>query len=114
MSRLPAVSNDQIAALVELARPGSIRQAATALFITRQGVRNRLLALEKRMGAPLYHKSRGRRTADPLTPEGRRLLPRAIELVSQMGELGDFFFATQEPHAIRVAASQYLILYVLI
>ena len=42
----PSVTPDQVAALVELARAGSLRAAAAELNITEQGVRNRLVALE--------------------------------------------------------------------
>ncbi len=111
---IPSLSTDQIAAIVEVARQGSLRAAADALFITEQGVRNRLLALERRLGVELYHKSRGRRSATPLTEQGRRFLPRAIEFLGQARQLAESFSATSEAHEIHVAASEYLILYVLI
>ncbi len=41
------LSIDQVAAFVELARQGTLRRAAEGLLITEQGVRNRLLALER-------------------------------------------------------------------
>ena len=56
---LPSLSTDQVAAFVELARQGTLRKAAESLFITEQGLRNRLLALEERLGIELYRKSRG-------------------------------------------------------
>jgi len=56
-----SISTDQVAAFVELARQGSLRDAAQVLHITEQGVRNRLLALEGRLRVQLYHKSRGGR-----------------------------------------------------
>ncbi len=62
----PSVSTDQIAAFVELARLGSLRAAAEGLLITEQGLRNRLLALEKRLGVELYRKSRGPTCAAPV------------------------------------------------
>ena len=52
-----SLSTDQVAAFVELARQGSIRDAAKVLHITEQGVRNRLLVLEGRLGVELYRKS---------------------------------------------------------
>jgi DNA-binding transcriptional LysR family regulator len=110
----PSLSTDQIAAIVELARHGSLRAAANALFITEQGVRNRLLALEQRLGVELYRKSRGRRSAQPLTEHGRRFLPKAIEFLDEARELAGFFSQSAELREIHVAASQYLILYVLI
>lgn len=110
----PSLSTDQVAAFVELARQGSLRGAAEALFISEQGLRNRLVALEKRLGAELYHKSRGPRTRSPLTGEGRRFLPRAAAFLEQARELTESFSAREEQRVIHVAATQYLILYVLI
>jgi DNA-binding transcriptional LysR family regulator len=113
-SSLPSVSTDQVAAFVELARRGSLRQAATSLHVTEQGVRNRLVALEQRIGAPLYHKRRGRRSGDPLTAEGRRFLPQAMRFLDASRALTDLFAEPSAHAEIHVAASQYLILYVLV
>jgi DNA-binding transcriptional LysR family regulator len=110
---LPAVSTDQVAAFVELARRGSLREAARESHVTEQGLRNRLLALERRLGVELYHKSRGRRRRSPLTSHGEAFLPHArafLERARQMGEL----FGAAGPREIHVAATEYLILYVLI
>jgi DNA-binding transcriptional LysR family regulator len=111
---LPSLSTDQVAAFVELARRGSLRRAAEALCITEQGVRNRLIALERRLGAQLYHKRRGRRSADPLTTQGRAFLAPAIRYLEVSRALAETFAAASAPDEIHVAASQYLILYVLI
>ncbi len=113
-SSLPSVSTDQVAAFVELARLGSLRQAARELHITEQGLRNRLLVLEERLGAELYRKSRGPRRATPLTEEGRRFLPHALAFLERARHLAEPFGGSAEPHEIHVAATQYLILYVLI
>ena len=53
-----SLSTDQIAAFVERlhGQPPASRQG---LHLTEQGVRNRLLALESRLGVELYRKSRG-------------------------------------------------------
>src|SRR5437764_518990 len=110
---LPAVSTDQVAAFVELARRGSLRDAARESHVTEQGLRNRLLALERRLGVQLYHKSRGRRRRSPLTTQGEAFLPHArafLERARQMGEL----FGAAGPREVHVAATEYLILYVLI
>lgn len=114
MPDVPSISTDQMAALVELARQGSLRAAAEVLHISEQGVRNRLVALEARLGAELYRKRRGVRRSAPLTPEGRRLLPHAIQFLERAGQLGELFDEPVEPHEVHVAASQYLIAYVLI
>jgi DNA-binding transcriptional LysR family regulator len=109
----PAVSTDQVAAFVELARRGSLRDAAAESHITEQGLRNRLLALERQLGVELYHKARGRRRRSPLTAHGEAFLPHArafLERARQMGEL----FGASGPREVCVAATEYLILYVLI
>jgi DNA-binding transcriptional LysR family regulator len=114
MPDLLSISTDQLAALVELARQGSLRAAAETLFITEQGVRSRLLALEERLGVELYRKSRGIRRATPLTPQGQRLLPRATELLQRAEELRDAVASESRIREIHVVASQYLIAYLLI
>src|SRR6266404_3960665 len=107
-------STDQIEAFVELARRGSIRQAAGELHITEQGVRNRLLALEGRLRVQLYRKSRGVRRVQPLTEQGQMFLPHALAFLERARHLGELFSGPIEQHEIHVAATQYLILYVLI
>jgi DNA-binding transcriptional LysR family regulator len=109
-----SLSTDQVAAFIELARQGSLRNAAKILHISEQGVRNRLLALESRLGAQLYRKSRGPRRAQPLTEQGQQFLPHALAFLERAGQLAEVFTGAAEPHEIHVAATQYLILYVLI
>jgi len=113
-----SLSTDQIAAFVELARTGTLRRAAEELHLTEQGVRNRLLALESRLGVELYRKSRGIRTASPLTARGQQFLPQAISFLGRAEELRNMFDGSANDaggrREIYVAATQYLILYVLI
>jgi len=109
-----SLSTDQVAAFVELARRGSLRNAATALHITEQGVRNRLLALEARLGVELYRKSQGIRRSTPLTSEGQRFLPHAIAFLERAEALRGLFGDDAPPQDVHVAASQYLTGYVLI
>ena len=71
-----SISTDQMAAFVELAKQGSLRAAADMLHISEQGVRNRLVALEARLGVELYRKRRGIRRSTPLTADGRRSIDR--------------------------------------
>jgi DNA-binding transcriptional LysR family regulator len=103
-----------LAALVELSRQGSLRKAAEALFVTEQGLRSRLLALEEKLGVELYRKQRGLRRVTPLTVAGERLLPRAMELLQRAEELKDLVSGAQSVREIHVVASQYLMAYVLI
>jgi DNA-binding transcriptional LysR family regulator len=109
-----SLSTDQLAALVELHQRGSLREAAESLFISEQGVRNRLLALEKQLGVELYRKRRGVRRQSPLTADGERLLPSARELLVRAHELGDLFRSERGPQVIQLVASGYLIAYILI
>ncbi len=110
---VPSVSTEQVAAFVELARRGSLREAARESHVTEQGLRNRLLALEKRLGVELYHKSRGRRLRSPLTPHGEAFLPHARAFLDRARQMGELFGAAG-PREVHVAATEYLILYVLI
>jgi DNA-binding transcriptional LysR family regulator len=110
----PSLSTDQVAAFVEVARQGSLRQAADVLHVTEQGVRNRLLALEGRLRASLYHKQRGPRRGSPLTRQGELFLPHALAFLERARQLGDVFGGEGGPREIHVAATQYLTLYVLI
>lgn len=114
MANGSGVSVDQIAALVELSRQGSLRAVADVLHISEQGVRNRLIALEAHLGVELYRKRRGVRRSVPLTNEGRRLLPQAMALLEQAEGIAGFFQDSTEPQEVHVAASQYLIAYALI
>ncbi len=111
---LLSLSTEQVAAFVELARQGSLREAARVLHITEQGVRNRLLVLEGRLGVQLYRKSRGPRRTQPLTEQGRELLPHALAFLERARQLDEALRGPSGPHEIHVAATQYLILYVLI
>lgn len=113
-AEVPSLSTDQIAAFVEVARQGSLRRAAEVLHITEQGVRNRLLALEGRLKVELYVKSQGMRRATPLTQRGRQFLPHAVAFLERARELGELFDAESQTREVHVAASQYLIRYVLI
>jgi len=114
-STLPqSLSTDWVAAFVELARQGSLRKAAETLFITEQGVRNRLLTLEEHLGVELYRKRRGRRQFTPLTLQGKQFLPHALAFLQRAEQLSTLFQTSDAPREIHVVASQYLIAYVLI
>jgi DNA-binding transcriptional LysR family regulator len=111
---LPQLSTDQIGAFVELSRQGKIRAAAEVLGITEQGLRNRLLALEQRLGVELYRKSRGPRRSTVLTDQGRRFLPHAVAFLERAQELFRTFDVKTGVQELRVASSQYLIRYLVI
>jgi DNA-binding transcriptional LysR family regulator len=108
------LSLDHLTALAEVARHGSLRAAAGALFITEQGVRNRLIALEQELGVELYRKARGIRRGEILTAAGRALLPEAVRLLEQAGSLRDVVQGAGTQRDVHIAASQYLSTYILI
>jgi DNA-binding transcriptional LysR family regulator len=111
---LPHLSTDQVAAFVELARQGQIRGAAEVLGITEQGLRNRLITLEGRLSVELYRKRRGPHRSTILTESGRHFLPHALAFLERARELCRTFEAEEGQQETRVAASQYLIRYLLI
>lgn len=110
----PHLTTDQVRAFVELSRHGQIRAAARVLNITEQGLRNRLVALESQLRVELYRKSRGPRRVAVLTDQGRRFVPQALAFLERAHELCRTFELEAGEQEIRVAASQYLIRYVLI
>src|SRR5687768_1986093 len=114
MAQAPSFSVDQLAALVEVARHGSLLAAAKSLFITEQGVRNRLITLEAELGHELYHKGRGVRVGEILTRAGKRVLPEAMRLLEQAGCLKELLDEQAPSREIHIASSQYLSTYVLI
>ena len=114
MQDFPSLSTDQVAAFVELSRHGSIRAASEVLHITEQGVRNRLIALEQRLGIQLYRKVRGIRRSTPLTSDGQKFLPHALAFLDRAGELCHLFDSAEQTQDVNVVASQYLTTYVLI
>src|SRR5262245_27670176 len=109
-----SLSTDQVAAFVQLARQGSLRAAAETLFISEQGLRGRLLALEARLGVELYKKSRGQRRRTPLTSQGQHFLPHAESFLQRAEHLKGLFNEEQSSQEVHIVASQYLIAYVLI
>jgi LysR family cys regulon transcriptional activator len=114
MSNSVSLSTDAVAAFVELARQGSLRRAAENLYITEQGVRQRLISLEAAVGMELYRKSRGRRQTTPLTPQGLLFLPKAQAFLKSAEDMLTSTDVPDAPRTIQIVASQYLIAYVLI
>lgn len=110
----PNLSTDQVAAFVALAKQGSIRAASADLHISEQGLRNRLIALERQIGVELYRKVRGVRNATPLTSQGRQLLPKAMAFLEQAAELRGSFLHDDPEREVAIVASQYLATYLLI
>lgn len=90
--RVPAVSTEQIQAFVEFVHSGTLRQTAVNLHLSIEGVRARLLALQSRIGEPLYQSTRGRNDSLTLTAAGERVLalaPKFLDLACAMRSPGD-------------------------
>ncbi|GAA0724283.1 LysR family transcriptional regulator [Dokdonella soli] len=114
MSRsVPALSTEQVAAFVELARHGSLQQASQALHLSAEGLRGRILALETSLGIALYEKARGRREEVALTAPGRQFLQKAVRFLDQAHELTRLFEPRSHPNEIQLVASHYLMAYVI-
>lgn len=85
--RIPIISTDQVQAFVVYAQFGTLREASRQLHLSIEGLRARLLALQERIGEPLYVSTRGRSGALTLTPAGERVLrmaPMFLDAAAQM------------------------------
>jgi DNA-binding transcriptional LysR family regulator len=103
-----------LSAFVAVARAGTLRAAAAELHLTEQGVRNRLVALETRLGVELYRKRQGPRRGSPLTRQGREFLPHAVAFLDRARDLANLFQKSDLRREVHCVATEYLILYVLI
>ncbi|MBN8716018.1 MAG: LysR family transcriptional regulator [Stenotrophomonas sp.] len=70
----------QLEVFVRAAAAGSLRQAAAQLHLTQPAASMALAELERRLGAPLFDRVRGRLH---LSPRGRALLPLAQDLLER-------------------------------
>jgi DNA-binding transcriptional LysR family regulator len=115
MSRLfPSISIEQVGAFVQLAESGSLSAAARVLNLSAEGMRNRLVALEERVGVELYEKEMRRRGLVTLTPAGRLFLRKAVQFLEGAQTLTQLFEPGRRQQDLLIAASQYLTYYVLI
>lgn len=71
----------QIEVFLEVVRTGSFARTAESLSISGASVSNHIKALEKQMGAALFHRTRGKRAT--LTEAGHRVHLRGTELMKQ-------------------------------
>ena len=102
----------QIEAFVEIARLGSITRAADALFITQPTVTERLRALEREAGQPLFTRNT---YGVALTEAGKTLLPHAKRILQNVSEakaaLADL--ATTSPSELCLGAALFVNLHLL-
>ena len=71
-------------AFIEVARKESFSQASDTLFITQPAISKRIAALEDDLGTRLFNRISRRVT---LTDAGKKLLPKAKELVGELNDL---------------------------
>ena len=115
MSRpFPSISIEQVGAFVQLADSGSLSAAARVLNLSTEGLRNRLVALEQRVGVELYEKQMRRRGLVTLTPAGQMFLRKAAQFLEGAQALTQLFEPGRRQQDLLIAASQYLTYYVLI
>lgn len=81
-------------------REGSFGRAATSLLISQPAVSDRVVRLERIVGATLF--TRGNRGA-ALTPAGERFLPYAQRAVDLLAEAANAVRSVDEPPRLRVA-----------
>lgn len=114
MKLLTSISVEQVSAFVELARAGSLKSASQTLHLSEEGLRNRLIAIEDRLGVRLYEKERGRRGKVRITQEGRLFLSKANQFLEEAYRLTRVFEPADGYEDLLIAASQYVTYYVLI
>jgi DNA-binding transcriptional LysR family regulator len=114
MKLLTSISVEQVSAFVELARAGSLKSASQALHLSEEGLRNRLIAIEGRLGVRLYEKERGRRGKVRITQDGRLFLSKANQFLEEAYRLTKVFEPADGSEDLLIAASQYVTYYVLI
>ncbi len=97
----PGPTLRQLATFVAVARAGSTRAAAERVARSQSAASAALAELESVLGVSLFDRV-GRRLA--LNENGRTLLPRAVNLLEQAGEIRGLF-AADDAGTLRLAAS---------
>ena len=78
----------QVEVIVEIAKAGSISQAAQNMFISQPGVSKILQRFEEEVGAQIFERVS---TGIRLTPIGRRFVDNAQDIIEQVDKLEDLF-----------------------
>lgn len=98
------VSSSELSAFVAAYETGTVQGAADALNLTQSAVTKRLQALERRLGAAVFH--RGRSGVSP-TQLGQTIYPPAKEALAQLRVVALAAQATKsgDRHDLRLSAS---------
>ena len=95
-----AIEVQDMSVFLAVVREGSFGRAATTLLVSQPSVSERIVRLERSVGARLF--DRNNRGA-VLTPAGRRLLPYAQRTVTLVEEATQAARAEEQPPQLRIA-----------
>ncbi len=76
---------DKLKYVVEVASCGSIKLAATNLYVTESAISQSISGVEKELGVKIFTRSRGQDTS--LTDEGKKIVQKAYEILMKYEEL---------------------------
>ena len=93
----------QLQVFLAIAKTENVGTAADLLAMSKSAVSQALSELEGRLGALLFDRTRGR---IHLTPEGRRLMPKADEIVSRAVGISELFRVKKTFSAFRMGCTR--------
>ncbi|MGB1239835.1 MAG: LysR substrate-binding domain-containing protein, partial [Pseudomonadales bacterium] len=105
IKRVVAIHNITIKQLKVFAcvcKYGSLTAAAEQLFVTKAAVSIALQQLEEQLGRPLFDRVKNRLQ---LNDEGRKLVPRADEILQRMAEIENLYAGDSLSGQLRIGAS---------
>lgn len=97
----------QIEQILEVARVGSISQAAVNLYMTQPSLSQTIKRIEDEVGAPIFKRTN---KGISLTPFGRRVVSHASDVMTEMALLDDVcrLHSESRPMELSVASGGYL------
>src|SRR4029079_16254148 len=95
-----AIEVQDMGVFLAVVREGSFGRAATTLLVSQPSVSERIVNLERVVGARLFDRSNRGAT---LTPAGRRLLPYAQRTVALVQEAAAAARSDDQPAQLRIA-----------
>ena len=93
----------QLQVFLAIAKAENIGAAAEYLSMSKSAVSQALSELEARLGVQLFDRNRGRIF---LTPEGRRMMPQADEMVHRADDISDLFRKSRRYCQFRVGCTR--------
>lgn len=93
----------QLQVFLAIAKAENIGAAAEYLSMSKSAVSQALSELEARLGVQLFYRNRGRIF---LTPEGRRMMPQADEMVHRADDISDLFRKSRRYCQFRVGCTR--------